>query len=587
MKFILEHRLVLIMLLLLVLATTFIGVNPVFATQANVTTIRCTGFGEDWLLFNGNVTSYGGTVNITQVGFDYGVTSAVSSSNETTYSNYTIKSYGYYNYIDGLNSSTLYYFRANAYNGWWAYGETMQFSTAGTVVEWPWESNIGTVNTTVLVYGQNWAMQSFTVNDTAHTLTSVDLWLSRMNSPGDVTITIQRAGADGLPYGTILSTGVIPAQYTGNINPIAANTTARYNIPLSIPISLLPSTRYCVTVKALMGDYNNYLLVANRNTGTYGYGIGYSSVDNGLNWTNTGTDFLFDLWGKSCLQVDIGQVFSGYKQTDDWLFVFLCDNKYPPYYPDLPPNQYFAYQLVDEYNTVLAQSACENWGMAPGSLYLNPTVASVLTWQGDYRLRLVNIQNDDIYMEYALQTVDWKGTDLDLLDEWVFASANRISNYTGGVLTVDITGRGTVLNPVGSVMFVKGVPYLDTARPELFQVVVSPSEITTTATSQTMRQAYNWVTLMGPDFVGAMNASGAILGGISGQYIALVILILMFIGISGWAFMPGQTVAATTIGGGLLLSLSVITGILDMVWGGILLAISAFFIIYMLWLRSG
>jgi hypothetical protein len=549
-------------------------------TVNNVTmnTLRCTGYGKDWLLLNGNVTAYGGPINITQLGFDYGTTTSYGSSIETTYANYTIRSYGYYQYLSGLNAQTLYHFRANGYNGSWAYDGDRWFSTAGELVTNPmeWESHVLTTNATRNVYGSNWATQSFTTNSTAHTLSQVDLWLSRIGSPGDVTVEIQQAGSNGLPYGTVLAKGTIAGAYTGNVNPISTNTTARYSVALTPTPSLAPNTLYCATVKALGGDYNNYLRVGQASP--YSYGVGYTSSDNGNTWADSGQDFFFDLWGFSCLQVDYAQVFNTFKNAGDWLMVFFYRNTYPPYYPVNDAKQFFAYQLVDSYNTVKAQSACQEWGARPGSLYLSAATVSGLQWSGDYRIRLVNIQNGAIYMEYPLQAADWSGTDLSLLDAWVLSMAQQLQLYDGVPYITSITGRGNVLNAAGGVIFATGIPLLDTVRPNLFQTVSQPGGITSSLYPQTLRQTFQPATMLGPDAFAAMTAIGNVFG-TDGRTIGAAGLIIIVLVIAGWGFQPGHTVAATVICMPIFI-IGMLTGIIDLLIGAIGLAIATIVFIW-------
>jgi hypothetical protein len=541
--------------------------------NATLNTLRCTGFGKDWLLLNGNVTAYGGPINITYAGFSYGTTLAYGATAVNTYANYTIVPYGYYKYISGLNSQTLYNYNAVAYNGSWGSGGNRWFSTAGASItnSMEWESNIAAVNITKNVYGSYWAMQTFTTNSTAHTLTGVDLWLSRNASPGDITVTLQQTSG-GLPYGTVLSTGVIPAQYTGNINPISSNTSARYPIAMSPEVSLSPNTQYCWTVKALMGDnVTNYLQVATANT-TYGYGQGYTSTNNGLTWTDASADFLFDLWGHGCLQVDQAQVYNSYKNPGDWLMVFFYRNVYPPYYPVQDSKQYFVYQLVDDTNAVLAQSSCQVWGARPGSLYLSSAMITGLTWSGAYRIRLTNLRDGTVYMEYPLQSSDWKGTDLELLDSWVISMAQQLQAYDNTTYLAAVSGRGTVLNSAGGVIFATGIPLLDTIRPNLFQIVSVTTPPATNIYPQTMRTKFTPVLMLGTDAWATMTSIGNVVG-VDGRTVGAAGLFLVLLVVAGWGFQPGHTVAATVLTAPVVV-LGLLTGLIDWLVGALILAIA-------------
>jgi hypothetical protein len=554
-------------------------------TAPTLVTLRCTGFGDNWLLLNGNVTAYGSMVNITQLGFNYGTTASYGSTILTSYTNYTLRSYGYYQYLNSLNTATMYNFRATGYNGSWGYGANRQFSTGGASVEWPWEMNVAAVNTTWQIYGSNWAFQRYTTNVTAHTFSSIDLWFTRTGSPGDVLITTQAVGADGLPYGAALNTGTIPAQYTGNINPISSNTTTRYNVKFDKEVSLSPNTTYAFTVKALMGDTSNYIQMANVNTGTYPYGTGYRSTNSGLTWIDTDTDFLFDLWGRSCLQVDFGKVFMGYKETGDWLFVFAYDNVYPPYYPEQDSKQKFVYQLVDYYNEVKAQSPCASWGLRPGSIYLSATSVVPLQWGGAYRLRLTNIADGTIYMEYPLQSADWQGTDMTLLDSWCLSVAQKIGTFYNTPMITSVAGRGNVLNQQGGVMFATGIPLLDSLRPNVFQIATTAAATSTGTYPQTMRQVYNPAAMLGADAFVAMTSIGNVFG-VDGRTIGFAGLLMMTLVIAGWGFQPGHTIAATIIAS-IMFVLAMLVGLLDLLIGALLLAICVIILVWQGVFRGG
>jgi len=582
----------------------FISIFPNIAeaTATNVTTLRCTGFGNNWLLFNGNVTPVS---NITRVGFTYGITTAYGANADLTYTNYTATT-GYYQYVSGLNQATTYHYEANAYNNGWYYGTDWRFSTANNGGLMEWEGNVQSINTTENVYGANWGMESFyTTNVTAHTISSVDIWLSRggettfngvtsIGFPGDVTVTVQRAGTGGYPYGTILSSGTLSGQYTGNIPPYTANQTTRYNIPLTPEVPLLANTNYCITVKALQGDSNNYIKLGVANNSTATNNLGYFTNITST-WVSTASNYNFDLWGHPCLQVDNAKVFTSYQTAGDWLIVFYYDNIYPPYYPASVAKQTFVYQLVDQYNTVLAQQPCQQWGINPGSLYLGASTVAPLQWGGYYRVRLIDLYDSTVYMEYPLQPSDWlgsstsswTGTDLSLLDSWSISTAQQISQYTGVALTTPVAGKGTVLNATGSAMFENGIPMLAETRPNIFQVSSTTPTYTQGQFPQLMRQKLTVPLMLGPDATAAMTSVGNLFG-VDARTVGLGFLLLISLFLAGWCFQPGHTIAAITMSGCLfILDMGLVSGIIDPLIGGLLLAIIAIVGVYFIWWRGG
>jgi hypothetical protein len=249
--------------------------------------------------------------------------------------------------------------------------------------------------------------------------------------------------------------------------------------------------------------------------------------------------------------------------------VFSYDNVYPPYYPIQTPNQYFAYQLVDYYGNVKAQSPCQSWGLRPGSIYLSAATVVPLQWGGAYRIRLINVRDGTVYMEYPLQSGDWLGSDLTLLDSWCLSVAQQLSTFYNTPLITSVADRGNVLNPQGGVIFTTGIPLLGTVRPNLFQVVSIVDTNPTNVYPQTMRQAYQPAAMIGPDGFAAMTAWGNVLG-VDGKTVGFAGIVLMTVVIAGWGFQPGHTIAATIIAL-IMYILAMLLGLLDIVVGALLL----------------
>jgi hypothetical protein len=325
--------------------------------------------------------------------------------------------------------------------------------------------------------------------------------------------------------------------------------------------------------------------MANVNTGTYTYGSGYLSSNSGTTWTDTGTSFLFDLWGRSCLQVDYGRVFTSYKDSGDWLITFMYDDVYPPYYPVQDSKQYFAYQLVDYYGNVKAQTPCSSWGLRPGAIYLSAASVVPLQWGGAYRVRLVNLRDGTIYMEYPLQSTDWQGSDMSLLDSWCLSIAQKIGAFYNTPLTTAVAGRGLVLNQAGGVMFATGIPLLDSTRPNLFQIASTPPSTTSNVYPQTMRQAYQPAIMLGPDAYAAMTSIGNVFG-VDGKTVGFAGLLMMTVVIAGWGFQPGHTIAATIISL-IMFILAMVTGLLDLLIGALLLSICFIILLFQAIFRGG
>jgi len=117
---------------------TVVGAPPTVSTQA------ASSIDDNSATLNGNITDTGDS-NVTERGFDWGLTDSYGSSWTETPGPYGT---GTYNHgISGLDSGTTYHFRAKAYNSnGWAYGADTEFTTTALpnlrVVQGnPWKGN--------------------------------------------------------------------------------------------------------------------------------------------------------------------------------------------------------------------------------------------------------------------------------------------------------------------------------------------------------------------------------------------------------------------------------------------------------------
>lgn len=168
-------------------------------------------------------------------------------------------------------------------------------------------------------------------------------------------------------------------------------------------------------------------------------------------------------------------VFSGYIGDGDLIFCVEVICTYPPYYPTGIPSEYFQVQLLDtDGTTLLAASPIVQWGDRPESIYLNATVAATLTDQAAYTIRVANISSENITVNtsYTLTASDWKGDDLERLDDWCIGAAANMQ-ITDGVGTdnpylTTITDYGVVITDAAGGYFTLGIPNIAQVRPNLF-----------------------------------------------------------------------------------------------------------------------
>jgi hypothetical protein len=495
----------------------------------------CTGRGRDWATIKADLTGAGA---ITRVDFQYGLTDA--------YGSVVSRIGGWVNgdsvigVIRGLHTASSYHYRIRVYQGALSgYSVDDTFATLGSPSLFEF-LNAGDDTDSIRTASGNITYQTFTTEDTSHTVTSVRLKLKRVGAPGSITVSLRNANAAATePTGVDLCSVILSSTTMST-----AYTWYSFTFVATDVVSLAANIPYAIVITAPSGDATNYVMWAldsgdGEADGRYGY-----SLDGGITFTSVaGSDELFEVWGYPALQVLNAKVFTGYAATDDWLLVVEEENNYPPYYTEKDdPSAWFLLQLVDSNtNQVKAATPIIQWQRQPLGIYISPTDASVLTWSGNYIARMTLIDGSD-YQEYPLQLSDWRGDDMTYLDQWVRSTASDLQIYYGiDLLTSDPTKGGKlILNSAGGVMFARGIPALTNIRPDLFADVgdaLTPhTETTFTKNVQLGRPTAQ--TTLGTNLYGIIQ-DGATLAGVApadiNTFISIIwiiayIILVMFIG---------------------------------------------------------
>lgn len=162
------------------------------------------------------------------------------------------------------------------------------------------------------VYGTSWIEQGF-VPATAHTITSVKLYIMRYgSSPGTVTVGI-RATSTGKPTGNDLCSGTIDG------NSLTSTTPAtQYEITLGAGYALTAGTKYAIVIRAPNGNTTNFLRPWYQQDPfpAYPADCTYESADSGATWpaalgTYENGTIAFEEWGDPAglnMRVNIGGV---------------------------------------------------------------------------------------------------------------------------------------------------------------------------------------------------------------------------------------------------------------------------------------
>lgn len=136
----------------------------------------------------------------------------------------------------------------------------------------------------------NWAAQTFTPS-VSHILTSVKLYLSKVGSPGTITVSI-RAVSGGVPTGSDIVTGTTDGDTLVGVEC--------REITFSTGAIVLSGIEYAIVVRALSGvQWTDYLDWRRMQGNPYARGSRADSADNGVIWTAASDhDCLFEEWGE-------------------------------------------------------------------------------------------------------------------------------------------------------------------------------------------------------------------------------------------------------------------------------------------------
>lgn len=526
--------------------------NPYNYSSAPAATVPVTtgvfgGFGVDWAILRGSigtgsvvgryyycVVSADGTASedtnhdrgyrsvgtVTQIGFNYGLTSGYGTSWTNTIT--VVAGGSFAGTIQSLTAATTYHWQAKAYDGsTWYYGGDSYVTTVGSPVKYEYKTTTGDTNSQP-IYAGNYSTESFTVGATSHTITEIVLELKRVGTtPGDVIIELYHADISGNPTGLTIES----ATYDGDVLS-TSYSMLEFSIDETSVTALQP---YAIVVSAPLGGVADYILWHRVAAGGLADAVASYSTDGGITWTpEANAQYLFEIWGNPCIDVVSGLAYRNYIETGDILFLLEYVNIYPPYYdpPQQKPSQYFTIRLYDTNGTtLLASTPMLQWGNRPGSLYLNADQAASITIGGAYYMAVYGTFTGNPVDMYPLAVTDWSGD----IGEWVIATAYNMALYYNVDFTTFLVDGGEVLagtNNEGIAMFVTGVPYLMETHPELF-VVVSETPHFVAPTAPPNLNFNTWQGQVGSIIATFFNTFGGMLG-ISGKFIGTFLLLALY-----------------------------------------------------------
>ena len=237
-------------------------------------------------------------------------------------------------------------------------------------------------------------------------------------------------------------------------------------------------------------------------------------------------------------------VFSGYLETNDWLFVLKYENILEPYYSNYASQDSFNLQLLDS-GTIVAQTPLTAWGYKPGAIYLSATTATSLEWGAAYQLRMTGVVNTT---GYNITAADWRGSELLMLDNWCLALADGMESYYNTTFLVPSpSGITEVLNVEGGVIFATGIPYLDIVRPDIFQIsTYDPDWEEGDWTHAYPESLPDWEIAVGSTFASVFNDIGTVVS-LDGQWVGAILLFIIYFALGIGVLGMGQGLAGLVL----------------------------------------
>lgn len=426
------------------------------------------------------------------------------------------------------------------------------------------------------IYLNNYFAQTFTVGNMSHTADRIRLKMyAEGATPGNLYVSLRTTNSSGYPNGIDISTG----SYTGS-TMTTSSPGQWYEVQMS-NISLKAGNKYAIvcygtgTTSALNIHWRHDIASAN-----YSGGGAYNSTNGGITWAdNTSSDFMFEVWGNTVINISDARVFQTYNESGDWIIVMRYECNDPIFAPYSNPAETWTMQLLDATGTVVAQDPLQAWGVRPGSIYLSAAEASALEWGNtNYQVKIVSNSNSATYASFNLTASAWYGTAMSQLKSWCLYTARLMEAEDSATYIINVMEHGDVLNVAGGTLFTAGIPYLDKVIPDLFYVTTEDiGSWNESLGPGTYEQSLdNWQALVGPELTADFNNAGSFVG-LSGRYIGGLFVFITFLILAGLAVSTGHFTAGLSLSSVVLIG-GVLMGLIPM--GALFVAIALLVVLF-------
>jgi hypothetical protein len=240
-------------------------------------------------------------------------------------------------------------------------------------------------------------------------------------------------------------------------------------------------------------------------------------------------------------------VYTDYIEAGDFLLVFPYKLLYEVT-PYEDPEDYYDIEIHDS-GGLIATYPLRQWGYRPGSCYLSADQAP--SWLSSITVKIVGKEDkglEDYTAELTLQSWQWRGGNLQGLENWCRSLAYTIGDFDEGdelYYFEEVATEGKQLNYEGSYIFQTGIPYIEQAVPNLFAYKEIPydwQEGSGDTPGEVDEDLGDWGNL-GATLTANFDTVGNLIG-VDGQVIAALSFLALMAGIAGAVFLATGNVQA-------------------------------------------
>lgn len=289
------------------------------------------------------------------------------------------------------------------------------------------------------------------------------------------------------------------------------------------------------------------------------------------------------------------RVFENIFETDDMLFVISYDVEYAAE-PSEPADETFLMAIYDtDGTTLLFERPLNYYQYNVHSIYLDADNADTLTWDSEYRVR---VMGNPVYFP-ATEDTTMDTVTLSPATHWISGTMANSREYLTthcldlaatledqwSMTLIVSTAEGQRLNSTGRTTFLDAIPNLDSALSELFQVSIETITVDPVAYNGTYEADTTISSMLGSQVAASFSGLGDWMG-ISEQSVGILWILFLACSIAGIVFLSTGNTAASLVLTGPVLIFGAWSGALPMALVFCLVILVVIYMVYHLWVRG-